>query len=75
MKNTTSTPELPLELCAEYDAAAEWCAKRGLRGNTGDPLPANMDPDGALKFINADPESFQMRVKEFAYSLAMETHS
>lgn len=63
---------LPIELCAEYDAAAEWCAKRGLKGSIGDALPLNMDSDGALCCINADPEAFQERVRQFAYALAME---
>jgi hypothetical protein len=66
------TTELPLEHCAEYDAAAEHCARRGLRGAIGDPLPANMDANGALAWINADPEAFQERVRQFAYGLAME---
>lgn len=64
--------ELPLSHCKEYDAAAEWCAKRGLTGNMGDKLPENMDSQGALKYINADPEAFQKRVKDFAYALEME---
>lgn len=62
---------LPIEHCAEYDSAAEWCAIRGLKGKVGDPLPANMDPNGALKYINADPESFEKRVRQFAYARAM----
>lgn len=71
MKNNS----LPLDLCAEYDAAARWCAERGFAGNVGDPLPAIMDTQGALQYINADPEAFQARVKEFAYARAMnQTH-
>lgn len=71
----TQDTELPLEHCAEYDSAAEWCAKRGLSGKIGDPLPANMSAGGALKYINADPESFQRRVREMAYGIAMDGHS
>jgi hypothetical protein len=67
--------ELPLEHCAEYDAAAHWCALRGLTGKVGDPLPRNMGNDGALRYINADPEAFQERVRQCAYALAMETHT
>ena len=63
---------LPIEHCTEYDAAAEWCAKRGLKGSIGDALPLNMDSDGALRWINSDPEAFQERVRQFAYALAME---
>lgn len=66
--------ELPLEHCAEYDGAAEWCALRGLKGAIGDPLPANMDPQGALLYINADTEAFQERVRQCAYALAMSKH-
>jgi hypothetical protein len=65
------TSELPLELCAEYDSAAEWCALRGIKGDWGDPLPPAMAADGALKYINADPEAFQQRVKQFAYAITM----
>lgn len=64
--------ELPLEHTREYDSAAEWCARKGLKGEIGDPLPANMNANGALKWINADPESFQERVRQFAYGMAME---
>lgn len=63
---------LPLHLCREYDSAAEWCARRDLKGEIGDSLPLNMDPDGALKYINADPEAFQERVRQCAYALSME---
>ncbi len=64
--------ELPIEHAAEYDAAAEWCARRGYKGNVGDPLPCNMAADGALKYISDCPESFQERVRQFAYAMAME---
>jgi hypothetical protein len=64
--------QLPAELLTEYDGAAQWCAQRGLTGKVGDPLLANMSASGALKYINADPEAFEQRVKEFAYALAME---
>lgn len=68
---TLSGETLPLEHCAEYDAAAEWCAIRGLKGAIGDALPQNMASDGALRYIQADPESFQERVRQFAYAQAM----
>ena len=63
---------LPLELLSEYDGAARWCAIKGLKGVPGDALPDNMDSDGALRWINADPEAFQERVRQFAYARAME---
>lgn len=65
--------ELPLEHCKEYDDTAEWCARGGLNGDIGDLLPANMAAEGALKYINADPEAFQKRVRQFSYAIAMET--
>lgn len=66
---------LPLEYCQEYDGAAKWCAERSLKGNIGDPLPDAMAIDGALAYIQADPESFQERVRQCAYALAMATTS
>jgi hypothetical protein len=53
-----------------YDAVAEWCAKRGLKGNVGDPLPNLLSGDVAA-LINADPEAFARRVRMTAYALAM----
>lgn len=41
-KTMKTLTELPLEHAAEYDAAAMWCAVRGIAGKIGDPLPANM---------------------------------
>lgn len=57
----------------EYDSAAEWCAKRGLRGVVGDSLP-NLMSGAAVDLINADPEAFEERVRFTAYALAMERH-
>jgi hypothetical protein len=54
-----------------YDAAAEWCAKRGLKGAIGDPLP-NLMSANTVALINADPEAFADRVRMTAYALAME---
>ena len=65
-------PALPLEHAQEYDAVAEYCARRGLTGAIGDSLPLNMNANGALLWINADPEAFQERVRQFAYGIAME---
>lgn len=62
---------LPLSCLEEYDSAAKWCAERGYKGKVGDPLPANMASEGALKWIQEDPESFEERVKEMAYMVAM----
>ena len=71
MKTPLEGLELPTEHIREYDAVAEHCAFRGLRGAIGDPLPLNMNPQGALRYINADPEAFQERVRQYAYGLAM----
>lgn len=54
----------------EYDAAADWCAARGIRGTIKDPLPENLS-DRASELINADPEAFERRVKEHAYFRSM----
>ena len=54
----------------EYDAAAYWCAKRGLSGELGTPLPAMMSTK-CFDAIDADPEAFVRRVKESAYMVAM----
>lgn len=70
-KQTMNTP-LPIEHIQEYDSAAEWCAIRGLKGTPGDPLPANMAVNGALHWINQDPEAFQIRVRQFSYRIAAE---
>ena len=56
---------------SEYDAAALWCAKRGLRGTDGDRLPVNTCAETVAE-INADPEAFERRVRESAYALARE---
>ena len=55
----------------EYDAAAEWSAKRGLKGEIGDPLP-NLLSGPCLRLINDDPEAFQFRVRLMGYALACE---
>lgn len=67
--------ELPIEHAEEYDAAAEWCAIRGLTGEIGCKLPPNMGTEGALLYINSDPDAFADRVRQFRYSIAMEKHS
>ncbi len=61
-------------LWAEYDSAAEWCAKRGLTGDIGDSLPIGTSHTVVLE-INYDIEAFKKRVNEFAYALAMEKHN
>ena len=57
-------------IAQEYDWAAEDMAKKGLRGNIGDPLPNFISAD-VMDAINNDPEAFQQRVRECAYALAM----
>jgi hypothetical protein len=49
----------------EYDAAAEWQARRGLDGSVGSPLPDSLSEPVALA-IAGDPESFADRVKSYA---------
>ena len=62
-----------LWLWQEYDAAAEWCARRGFTGAIGTELPMLVSRD-CIDAINADPEAFQQRVKDTAYAIAMERH-
>ena len=64
---------LPDDLAAihTYDDVALWCAKRGLTGKMGDPLP-NLLSEDIVKLINDDPDAFQDRVKQCAYALAMD---
>lgn len=55
-----------------YDQAAEWCARRGLKGAIGDPLPNYLGSD-VNDMINEDPEAFEKRVRECAYSIARDS--
>ena len=55
----------------EYENAAEWCAKRGIKGNCGDPLP-ELISSTCVSLINDDPEAFASRVNDFAYAIVME---
>jgi len=54
----------------EYDAAADWCAARGVKGCIKDPLPENLS-NRAMELINIDPEAFERRVREHAYFRSM----
>lgn len=56
---------------AEYDSAAAWCAKRGIRGAHGDPLPDGLSARVAAE-ISEHSEAFAERVRGFAYAAAME---
>jgi len=53
----------------EYESAADWCAKRGLSGEPGSPLPEGISRDCA-ELILADVEAFAHRVREHAYAIA-----
>lgn len=57
---------------AEYDSAAEWCAKRGIKGNEGDPLPENLSAD-CYAAINDDPDAWRQRINDSAYAIGMES--
>ena len=57
----------------EYDSAAEWCARRDIKGNEGDALPALLS-GRCLQLINDDPSAFRRRICDSAYTLAMESH-
>lgn len=48
-------------IAREYDAAAQWCARRGLAGAISDPLPGLLSADVAA-LIRRDPCAFAARV-------------
>lgn len=54
----------------EYDAAAEWVAARGGKGELGEPLPECLSATCA-QLISDDPEAFAERVRATAYARAM----
>lgn len=54
----------------EYDAAADWCAARGLKGDAGDALPANLSVK-VMQLINLDQDAFARRVRECGYARSM----
>lgn len=58
------------KLWIEYDACAEWQAKRGLCGKPGSALPENVSA-ACANVINGDPEAFAERVRDCAYAIAM----
>jgi hypothetical protein len=62
--------DLYLQACTEYMRAADDLARKGLKGEIGDPLPLNMSPL-AVEMINDDPEEFQREVRLAAYAQAM----
>jgi hypothetical protein len=54
----------------EYDRAAMDMAKRGLKGQIGDPLPNLMSAE-CVDLINEDVEAFQLRIRQSAYAYAI----
>jgi hypothetical protein len=54
----------------EYDLVANDLARRGRKGEIGDPLP-NLISSACDKLIQDDPEAFKERVRMSAYALAM----
>jgi hypothetical protein len=61
-----------VDLMAEYDSVAAYCAARGIKGENGDSLPIGISA-ACLAEINYDPEAFQDRVRLTAYARAMES--
>ena len=55
----------------EWDAAAEWCARRGYRGVEGEPLPELISSE-VHDYINEHPDEFEQAVTDAGYALAME---
>ena len=54
----------------EFDLVANDLARRGKKGEIGDPLP-NLISSACDKLIQDDPEAFKERVRMSAYALAM----
>jgi hypothetical protein len=55
----------------EWQAAAEWCARRHLAGVEGDPLPSLLSA-AVVADIAGDPETFQDAIRAARYALARE---
>jgi len=58
-----------VEVWDEYESVAEWCAKRGIKGDYGDKLPKFIS-SSCLNAINYDLDAFKARVNDYAYELA-----
>ena len=65
----TEAKEIEQHFWAEYDNAAEWCAKRDIKGRPGDPLRPLLSQE-VWQEINEHPESFEARVMLTGYALA-----
>lgn len=65
MTNTNDVPEI----ISEFEAIASWCAKRGLKGVKGDPLPMGIAHD-TLVYIEDHMEEFQASIRAHAYAHA-----
>lgn len=63
-KQRAEASQLPIEYLREYDGAAEQMARTGK-------MPLNMSSPGAIDYIEADPEAFEDRVREYKYAAAM----
>lgn len=55
------------EQANEWQDAATWCAKRGLTGKVGDPLPELLS-DAVVREIAEYPDEFQAEVRLAAYA-------
>jgi hypothetical protein len=53
-----------------YESCAEWCAKRGLMGAKGEPLPDSL-PSEVVEMINTNRRAFKRKVWDRAYVLKM----
>ena len=59
----------------EYDAAADWVARRHPAGDIGStPLPELLSAL-AFRYISSDPDAFAARVNTCRYQHAMEAHN
>lgn len=56
-------------LWSRYDAAAEWCAQRGITAAC--PAALAPLPPPVVEEITEHPEAFAERIREFAYARTM----
>lgn len=52
-----------------FERAAEWCAIKGLKGRSGDPLPELFC---CADYVAEYQEEFEARVRDYAYAQAEE---
>lgn len=70
MYNPTANPRRHVKVPPEVDAAAKELARKGYRGEAGDPLP-NLMSGASVDWINSHLEVFRDRVQEHRYRITL----